>query len=427
MRKYLRHRKGLLLEKRKAQIECRPQPKIVRLQRVCIIPLGQNYDESLRGREDLIFEDTGFCSQISTSTENEYTYKRIIYGGYLRRKWGHFITESLARMWALDKPEISDYEKILFFSDSDADSIPEGNFLQVFELLGIAERVVIATSNVTAEELIVPEPGYEHDRFYTEVQAEVYRKIIANALQSTPSVDLNRIDKIFISRASIPGASQNAVNLIELETYFKENGFEIISPEKTSLIDLIHIMNKSDTVATIGGSPAHNFVFINRPETKRLIIIERHAWLNDFQISLNKMCGCDTIYVDGYYLPKAASSQDGLMLFAPTPQFCKFAVDFGLSNKGYFADDNRKTRKRELRKFLSRYRRYWCSGDALCPWEIDSGEAIAEAMVASRERYAEWLQDSLPVMWYDYLSPRALVRMALYYLRKKRNQETKAR
>ena len=419
MKKYLRTYKARLLEEKEKRIVCSPRPRIATYSRVCLTPIGQTYDDSLRAREDYIFEDTGFCSRISKAIGSEFTYKRLIYGGYLRHKWGHFITESLARIWALEEPGINDDAKILFFSDSASNSMPGGNFCQVFELLGIADRIIIADKEILVEELVVPELGYEHDCFYTDIQAGIYRKIINKALVSKPSEDLTHPDKVFISRAGIPGAVKNAVNLIELEKYFRDNGFELISPEKTSLIDLIHIMDHADTIATIGGTPAHNFVFVNLPDSKRLIIIERHPWVNDFQISLNKMTGCKTIDVDAFFLPKAASSQDGLMLFAPTKEFCEFAIDHGLSKDGQFVSDSRVVRHRELRKFLRRYRRYWCSGDALCPWEIDSGQAIAEAMVASRERYKEWLQDSLPVMWYDYMSARALVRMFLYYLRRK--------
>ncbi|MDE6027355.1 MAG: glycosyltransferase 61 family protein, partial [Muribaculaceae bacterium] len=330
-----------------------------------------------------------------------------------------FISESLARIWALNQPEIDEDSKILFFSDSTSLGMPGGNFRQVFELLGIADRIIIADKEILAEELTVPDLSYEHDVFYTKEQSHVYRKIISKALESQPSAEIKYAKKVFISRAGIPGAVKNAVNLMELEQYFKDNGFATISPEQISLIDLIHIMDSADTIASIGGTPAHNFVFVNRPDSKHLIIIERHPCVNDFQISLNKMTGCQTINVDAFYLPKAASSQDGIMLFAPTPQFCEFAANLNFIKEGHFVDDAKRQRRRELRKFLSRYRRYWCSGDALCPWEIYSGQAIAEAMVASRERYREWLQDSLPIMWYDYLTPRALLRMVISYLRKK--------
>lgn len=399
--------------RRDAEIICRPQPQIARLRNVCLNPVGQVYDESLRGREDLIFEDTGFCARcVPGAPEGSKTiYPKALYGGFIRHKWGHFITESLARMWALDLPELSDCERIVFFSDNDDHTFPEGNFRQVFQLLGIEDRVEILQGQVFVEELIVPELGYEHDRYYTDCQAGVYRKIAANALKRSPVADLTEADKVFLSRAGIPGATRNAINLENLEVYFKKNGFKIVSPERISLVDLIHIINRCDTVATIEGTLAHNYVFVQQPEAMRLIILERHAWVNEFQISLNRMMGMETVNVDVYYLPKGASSQDGLMLFAPTPQFREFATDLGLSDGGRFVDDSVRRRGHELRRFISRYRRYWCTGDGLCEWEEGSGQAIVEAMIASRERYGEWLHESMPLMWYDYLSPRALVRL----------------
>ena len=413
--KYLRTWKTRYQAKRETEIIRRPQPRIARLRNVWLKPIGQVYDENLRIREDLIFEDTGFCAQCvhGTSDGMKAIYPRALYGGYIRHKWGHFITESIARMWALDFLGSANYERIVFFSDNNENTFPEGNFRQIFQLLGIEDKVEILDDEVFVEELIIPELGYEHDRYYTDCQAGVYRKITVNALMRNPSIELPVSGKLFLSRVGIPGATRNAINLENLEMYFKKNGFKIVSPERLSLIDLIHIMNRCDALATIEGTLAHNYVFVQQPEAKRLIILERHAWINEFQVSLNKMMGMETIDVDAYYLPKGASSQDSLMLFAPTPQFREFAKDLGLTDGGCFVDDNVSRRRHELRCFISRYRRYWCSGDGLCEWEEGSGQAIIEAMIESRERYDEWLHKSMPLMWYDYMSPRALARFII--------------
>ena len=213
------------------------------------------------------------------------------------------------------------------------------------------------------------------------------------------------------------GATKNGINLRALENYFHANGYTIIRPD-ISLIELIHMMNSAKEIATISGTPAHNYAFILRDKSPDLYIIERHAWINLFQLSLNKMLNLSTVNIDAYYLPRLTSSQDSIMLFAPTPQFAEWAKTKGYIRDGEFVNSKRHTRLKELRLFIRRYRRYWCSGDGLCSWEIASGTSITEALIASRERYNPWLHESLPIMWYDYLTPRALVRLILHHLRK---------
>lgn len=406
---YLRPCKAKKVKELESEIKCVDDLKIVEHSDVRLVPIGQSTDEDRqRVDPDYIFEDTGMCVRIERHNAEDKKLENVLYGGFFRHKWGHFITESLSRLWALKKLDLSKIDHILFFADQD-NAILSGNFLEVFELLEIEHKIYIADGPISVTKLLVPDLGYEHDRYYSVSQASVYKSIVEAALAR--EVDVKTLpDKVFLSRAGVPMAARNAVNLNELETYFKRNGYTLLSPEKSSLTELIHIMNGASKLATISGTTAHNFAFVQNMYDKEINIIERHAWVNSFQISLNLMLGVSSVNIDGFYLPRPASAQDSLMLFAPTPQFRNFARDSKLTDDGLFVDDKKSTRRRELRRFLTRYRRYWCSGNALCAWEIESGVPISEAIVASKERYEEWISKALPLMWYDYLTPRAVVR-----------------
>lgn len=409
--KYLRPYKARLTKRTETEIQKRENLSISSYNNVTLTPLGQCYDEELRADKSFIFEDTGFHVEMSEASASTRLDGKTLYGGYIRLKWGHFITESLARMWALR--EVSQFDNVMFFADGDYDKL-SGNYAIIFKLLGIEEKVKIFREAVRVENLLVPEIGYEHDCYYSDRQAEVYHHIARSALDI--DVDIKKTEKIFLSRSSAAGATKNGINLQALENYFHANGYTIVRPD-ISLVELIHLMNHADEIATISGTPAHNYAFILRPESIRLYIIERHAWVNVFQLSLNKMLNLPTVNIDAYYLPRLTSSQDSIMLFAPTPQFKELAKEKGWLLQGEFVNSKRRRRIKELRAFIRRYRRYCCSGDGLCPWEIASGEAIAEALIASRERYNPWLHEALPVMWYDYLTPRALIRLLIYKLR----------
>ena len=407
---YLRPSKSHLTKKVYDDIEKKENLSISNYHKVTLTPLGQCYvqdDRELRRDASLIFEDTGLYTQISETSAPVQLEGTTIYGGYVHSQWGHFMTESLARMWALS--QISHYDHILFFADRDNYNL-SGNYAIIFKLLGIYDKIKILREPVTVENLLVPGLGYEHDCFYSDQQAEVYHAITRKALE-TPC-DIEKPEKIFLCRSSKSGATKDGINLRALEDYFRANGYAIVRPD-ISLIELIHMMNSAKEIATISGTPAHNYAFILRDKAPELYILERHAWINVFQLSLNKMLNLETVNIDAYYLPRLTSSQNPIMLFAPTPQFKEWAKEKGYLHDGEFVDFRRHTRIKELRTFIRRYRRYFCSGDALMWWEIPSGEAIIEALIASRERYNPWLNESLPIMWYDYLTPRAFVRLIL--------------
>lgn len=395
---------------------------------VLLRPLGQIYNEEEANAEakgngaEILYEDTRMAASVgpcdSSNSENRVLEGKTLYGGYLRFKWGHFITESLARLWALlDNEKMENVDHILFFSDTPGREI-SGNFRRVFELLGIADKVVLTDSPVIVEDFEVPEIAYEHDRYISPQQRAVVEKIRDGIIASASDVDDDSMpDKIFFTRSAIPGMERNAINIRRLDRFFESAGYKVISPELLSLDDLVLLMRKASTIAAISGSVAHNFIFAPNAADKKLVIIERHPWANVFQAGLDKMMSLGVVYVDGYHLPRPVSSQDSVTIFSATPELQRFATDESMSTDP-FGDDSCRQRRRELSAFLRRYRRYYGHSDGIVPWEVESGVEILEAMVASRERYSPWLEKFLPLYFTDWFHPRFLLRYLRYRLRK---------
>lgn len=390
---------------------------------VYLKPLGQLYAAmSVDDGQILITEDTGMATLLQSATHTDasrHLKGNTLFGGYIRHKWGHFITESMARMWALERIQ-GTIDHILMFTDQPNDKSVEGNFREVFRLLGIEDKLVIEDCTVRADRLFVPDIAYEHDVFYSDLQRNTYRRITEAALDNNePAADFfHKGDKVFLSRTRFRNSKRDSINTELLDAFFLSNGYHVLSPEQLSLTVLIHILHKASSIATVSGTLAHNFVFATDPEDKDFIIIERHGWINDFQLGLDKMMGIHPVHVDGFYLPRLSSSQDNIMLFAPTPQFIDFAHAYGLSGAD-FADSSTSTRIKELRRFIQRCRRYYGCATGLQPWETESGPSILEALVASQERYAPWINSHLPVSWYDFCTPRFIARFLRHLIRRK--------
>lgn len=191
---------------------------------------------------------------------------------------------------------------------------------------------------------------------------------------------------------------------------FADNGYEVIAPEQLSVTQLIRMFDGASEIASVGGSTAHNFVFASPKDERHYIVMERHATPNTFQINIDDMSEILPDYVDAFYMPGFSSSQDRTVLFAMTPQLKAFVRAMGWNDAAFGNYDSVKERRRELRQYLRRHRRYFGNSESIEPWETDCAPVLAEAVLETRERYWRWLQELRPLLWYDYLTPRFYLR-----------------
>lgn len=406
--KYLRKKKSEILRKFIESLEDRSGLSISSHRNVILYPLGQVYDFTEFKRENLVIDDTDFCARIGEpEDENIRNFEGItLYGGYLRRVWGHFLLGSLGRLWpAINKEIINKIDRILFFATKDELSELTGNYLEIMELLGIADKIVIVDDEACRfEEILIPEISFEHDKFYSKECRETFDFIIRRALQGVDAQKKNR--RVFFTRSRLKKCRVNEIGMREMEQYFKGRGYEIISPEVLSVKELVHILAETEVLVSFSGSVAHNILFAPNDSILRFTILERHPMINTFQANINTMLQRDCLYVDAHWLPRLAPSVGPVFLFGETPQFVRFCSDIGPYKEitSYYYD-----KKKNLRKYLRRYRCYFGHAEMIRTWEAAFGDLFAEAVVDTREHFGKWLSDKLPLMWYDYFNLRFLI------------------
>ena len=76
-----------------------------------------------------------------------------------------------------------------------------------------------------------------------------------------------------------------------------------------------------------------------------------------------------------------------------------------------------------MKKLLTIFRRRYGYGVGLNSWEVSQFPAIAEAYFESYQRYGKYLERQVPIMWFDWFSPRVYIRMLRNLL--KQAQKTK--
>lgn len=109
----------------------------------------------------------------------------------------------------------------------------------------------------------------------------VYDKIIDAASEELPDMDYP--EKLILGRSQLAKAIENDYGTIEIEQFFKDNGFVAIFPEKITLVQLIGYLANAREVMVISGTLAHNMLFA--PCGSRLIVIEKYPNINNLSFA----------------------------------------------------------------------------------------------------------------------------------------------
>ncbi len=373
------------------------------LKSVLLTPLGQIPE--VTHKPTLLIDDCDFVTEISAASAGNGDISRFrgktFYGGWLRSSWGHFLVNSLGRLWALfTTTGASDsIDRIVFFAENPGTSVLQGNFATFFDLLGLTPKIEIITAPAIFDEIIVPEIALEIGSFTSQEFLLPFTAVCNAVTESAAPATFPAGQPVLLSRSHWNGNSSIQINIRLIDDIFRQNGFQIIYPEEVSLIELITLMNRAPAVASYSGSTAHNLLFCHKTN---FISIERCAANNIYQVAINKMANHDATYIDAFYQPMLTSSTDNLTIYGLTDKLKQF-----LDDKGYtYPVEIRQNIVKEFRTYLKFYRRHYGYACGLNQWETDQLPAIAEAYFESADRYACVLGRRYPVLWHDFLSPR---------------------
>lgn len=349
-------------------------------------------------------DDCDFYAEVvSSDTDTPFIDGKSLYAGYMRNNWGHFLVNSTARLWPACKDGFETFDHIVFFAENDNPISLSGNFKEFFELLGILEKVIILPPGIYRfNDLTIGQPALEIGCYCSREFMLPFERVRTAALASAPNTH-SKGAPIILSRSQWNGNNALQINLGIIESIFTAGGYEAVSPENVTLSELIVRMESASEIVSCSGSTAHNILFSSNPN---LVILERCAANNVYQIGIMKMTGRKYTAIDCFYQPLLVPSTDNLTIYGLTPQLCAFIADRSLTIPENWPDSPLS----EFRRCLKIFRRHHGYASGLNEWETAEAPAIYEAYFDSRARYRLMLERRIPVMWYDYFSPRVIFR-----------------
>lgn len=181
-----------------------------------------------------------------------------LYLGFYTEHYGHFLLETLARLWAFTDDK---YDGVIF----NEFVIPRqyqgvSSFSQLFFTpFGIDSNCILIVDAATQfEKLDVPNP-----QFYIGNKADIdyintYRMISRYYVQNTKKECL----RIYLSRSKLLKRKRKVINEVAIEREFVNYGFIVVHPQELSFQEQLTLYSQADILAGMEGSGLHNCVFM---------------------------------------------------------------------------------------------------------------------------------------------------------------------
>lgn len=194
-----------------------------------------------------------------------------LWGGVLWMHFGHFLVESMARLWALDHLDRK-IDGILFIPKRPKNGDEVAGFQsKLIEMMGVDVPVVCAATPERVERLIVPGQGFG---LGTMIQGTPeFRAAMANRFGKEIAAEGPK--KLYVSRSKLPAGRGNLIGEAELEANLAAEGYTIYHPEKHDIAHQIASYKAASHIIAAEGSSLHMVAMVCDSKTDVAIVVRR--------------------------------------------------------------------------------------------------------------------------------------------------------
>jgi capsular polysaccharide biosynthesis protein len=204
-----------------------------------------------------------------------YLEDTILYGGIVYNHFGHFLIESICRLWAYDY--FKKYNlKIGFYAPwGKPRYLYRNNFVnQVFRGFNIPlDKIYFLDRPLRLKQVIVPSQRYGFDHL-GQPDHEFLEFIRSFHFDFGLPKAFAGAEKIYVSRSKLPISAGRPVASEIFEKYLAANGYQILHPEQYTLYQQLSILKNAQKIIFCDGSAVHSCILI--PDlTAQVAVISR--------------------------------------------------------------------------------------------------------------------------------------------------------
>ena len=385
--------------------ECRKDLQVFHYENATILPLKRfSEDNVMFGRGGVLDSNGKYIeiSAIEARVQGAYRVedvdkqdKKVVYCGYLVNQWGHFLVEGVARLWYYLKSDDT-IDKYVFFIDENETRDIKGNYKEFLELLGVWDKTEIINKPTQYREVVIPELSRKRRIYYSQEYNDTFEAVAKN-ISINPQ--WSKADKVFMTRSGLAKARKFEFGLEMLDSFFENNGYKIISPEKTPLSELIYYIRNANDCASIAGSASHNMLFAKA--NQKFIIMEKISINDDDQPDINRLKDFDSVNIDSE-IAVYPTNFTGPCIFAYDGLFKKYSQDNQM-----LPPDKKYCTKRYINHCFKQYYKTYIQeygyGWYMADWyyKYHHIEYIHEAYEDSLNYYSEYIFRKKPIFIYQ--------------------------
>jgi hypothetical protein len=200
----------------------------------------------------------------------------VLYGGLLLDNFGHFLLESIGRLWAYDVfKAINPY--ILFYTPWGIKKYKEKqNYIyQALRGFGIpVDRILFAEQIALYKTVIVPDQKYGFGLCRTP--DETFLNFLDSFHIPSHSVKtVNKADRIYVSRSKLPIQLGRPLCEVFFEKYLAEQGYLIFYPEQHTLYEQIALYKTAKKIIFCDGGATYCTILLPKLVADIAIVARR--------------------------------------------------------------------------------------------------------------------------------------------------------
>lgn len=195
-----------------------------------------------------------------------------LYGGILSRHFGHFLVESLARLWPLADPALS-VDSVLFLPRNRAHQRRGKLTFQkdVFSIF-LPDHPFREIDTVTrVERLIVPEQGFGTGRL--DAGTPEFRAYVAGLNWPEPLGD--EASRLYVSRSGLGETKGRVLHGAQIDAVMEDHGYRVFRPEAQSIAAQIRAYRAASDLVFEDGSAIHLYGMVADASQNAAIILRR--------------------------------------------------------------------------------------------------------------------------------------------------------
>jgi hypothetical protein len=198
---------------------------------------------------------------------------RHLYAGQLWAHFGHFLCESLSRLWALDHLE-APLDGIVFLPKRPGRvEALSGWQHEMFSLLGIDLPIRVLDRPTEVEDLVVPGQGFGIGPMFAGTPE--FRSFIQDRFARNVTAD--GTERLYLSRSALGGAEGGILGERRIEENLQRAGYTVFHPQQHSIATQVAAYRAARSVVGPDGSAFHMLAFADPTPRDVAVILRRSS------------------------------------------------------------------------------------------------------------------------------------------------------